>query len=299
MLEAEVAHQGADDLAAHRPVGKTVLGDHIQEPIAVDQLPFAIDHQHTVAVAVEGDAQIGVFLQDRSAQGLRVGGADIAVDIETVRIGTDADDLGAELLEDIGRRVVGRAIGAIDHDLETAKVHARRNGALAELDVAPVGVVDPLHLAERGRVDGAQRPLEFRLDCFFDVVRKLIAIGREELDAVVLIGVMRCGDDDTGRGAKGPCEIGHTGRGHRPEQPDVCPRRHQARLQGRLEHVARDPRIFSDQNLPAIPVALAEDPSRRPTELQDEVRSDHPLPDAPADPVRPEITTSRHTDLRA
>src|SRR3546814_3766313 len=56
-LEAEVAHQRAD----HRPVqataGLPVAGQHEQQAGAVADHPVAVDEQHPVAVAVEGDAQ--------------------------------------------------------------------------------------------------------------------------------------------------------------------------------------------------------------------------------------------------
>jgi hypothetical protein len=44
---------------------------------------------------------------------------------------------GAQFVEDAGRDVVGRAMGAIDHDLQAAQVEVVGEGALAELDVAP------------------------------------------------------------------------------------------------------------------------------------------------------------------
>jgi hypothetical protein len=44
-----------------RPGGAVapVAGQHVQQVVAVDRSPAVVDHQHAIAVAIEGDAEIG------------------------------------------------------------------------------------------------------------------------------------------------------------------------------------------------------------------------------------------------
>jgi hypothetical protein len=87
-------------------------------------------------------------------------------------------------------------VGGVDHDLQPLQRQIVAEGALAELDVAAAGVVEPARLAEIGRPDPARLVAERRLDPVLPVVGELLAACREELDAVVRIGVVRGADDD-------------------------------------------------------------------------------------------------------
>src|SRR5438034_1603029 len=58
--------------------------------------------------------------------------------------------------------------------------------ALAELEVAALGVVHALGLAQLRRAGDGERAVQERLDLALDGVGKLHAVGGEELDAVVL-----------------------------------------------------------------------------------------------------------------
>jgi hypothetical protein len=70
----------------------------------------------------------------------RRGGADAGVDVEAVRLGAELDHFGAQFVKHVRGDVVGGAVGAVDHDLQAAQVEFVREGALAEFDVAALGV---------------------------------------------------------------------------------------------------------------------------------------------------------------
>ena len=63
-------------------------------------------------------------------------GAEAVVDVEAVGRAADALHLGAQLVEHVGRHLVGRAMGRVDHQLQVAQGEVVGEGALAELDVA-------------------------------------------------------------------------------------------------------------------------------------------------------------------
>jgi hypothetical protein len=137
----------------------------------------------------------------------------------------------------------------------------------------------------------AQGQVDLGLDGQFHLVRELVAIGGEELDPVVLVGVVGGGDDDPGHGAEGAGQIGNPRRWHGPEQAHIQPGGHQARLQGRLKHVARDASILANQYLATAPPA--QDVPRGPAKFEYEVRANPSLAHSPTDTVGAEIP-ARH-----
>ncbi len=162
LLDGEVGHQRADD-ARHRSATGEPAGDqHVEQLVAVVEAPGAIDELQPVAVAVEGDAVVGAAGADRVDERLRRGRAEAVVDVEAVGTAADRGDLGAELVEDVGRDVVRRAVRGIDDDLQAAQRQLVAVGALAELDVAPAGVVETARAAELGGADPALLAVDAR-----------------------------------------------------------------------------------------------------------------------------------------
>ena len=52
-------------------------------------------------------------------------------------------------------------------------------------------------------------PLKTRFSiCVLDLVVELVAVGAEELDAVVVVGIVGGGDDDAGVGAQAAGDVG-------------------------------------------------------------------------------------------
>ncbi|MCY1412218.1 hypothetical protein D9M71_276180 [compost metagenome] len=288
-LQAQIAHQGADHSG---PFGQTIAlleigGNDVKQLVAIDHGAGMVDHQHPVAVAVEGDAHVGTLLEHRFLQRLHVGGADPGVDVETVRLRGDHRHLGAQLAEYAGRHLVGGAMGAVEHQLEAGEIGAGRHAALAELDVAAGRVVDPRRLAQLRRLDHAHRRIEQLLDHQLDLVRQLGSLAGEELDAVVVVRIVRGTDDDPGIGMEGAGQVGHRRGGHRTEQHHVGARGNQSGLQGRLEHVAGDPRVLADQYLA---VALAtERHAGGPAQPEHELGGDRKFADPSANAVGTKI----------
>ena len=69
----------------------------------------------TVGIAVQGNAVIRLRRMHSRNQGLRMGGADVVVDIHTVGRATDGAHLRAEFAQHGGGDLVGRAVGCIHH----------------------------------------------------------------------------------------------------------------------------------------------------------------------------------------
>ncbi len=80
-----------------------------------------VDDDQPVRVAVERDADVRPARDDCFLEQLRLGRSAVVVDVEAVGLHADRDDVGAELPQSVGRDMVGRAIRAIDDDLQAVE----------------------------------------------------------------------------------------------------------------------------------------------------------------------------------
>ena len=91
-------------------------------------------------------------------------------------------------------------------------------------------------------------------DFILDFVVELVAVGAEEFDAVVGVGIVRGGDDDAGVGAQAAGDVGDAGRRQRADEQHVHAHRKDAGGNGVFEHVAGKPRVLADDDFVAAAV---------------------------------------------
>ena len=126
-----------------------------------------------------------------------------------------------------------------------------REKILQKNDVAAMNVVDAVGFADE--IARRAKTLEFfreneTFDLGFHLVRKLVAIGRENLDAVVVIRIMRSRDHDPRIRAHALRDERHARRGKRADQNAVSAHRADSRSDRLLDHVARKARVFADDD---------------------------------------------------
>jgi len=102
-----------------------------------------------------------------------VGRAHAVVDVEAVWSVAHGDHFGAEFVEDVGRNVIGGAVGAVDENAQALEVRAEIDRRLAELDVAAGRIVKAAGLAEFGRRHAGAARVELVLDAELDGVGQL------------------------------------------------------------------------------------------------------------------------------
>jgi hypothetical protein len=74
----------------------------------------------------------------------------------------------------------------------------------------------------------------------------------EELDAVVVVGIVRGADDHAEIAAEAARHVGDAGRRQRPHQQHVHAGGDETGLERRFEHVAGDARVLADQHGAAL-----------------------------------------------
>src|SRR5205085_5674074 len=81
-FEAAVRHDRADDeLRVELPVLREVPGREGEDEVAVEDGAGAVDGHDAVAVTVEGEADVGLVLDDRPLEGGGSGGAAAEIDV--------------------------------------------------------------------------------------------------------------------------------------------------------------------------------------------------------------------------
>ena len=199
---AHIRRQDANPVLLHQPVEAEIRhhGDRYEldaelrrqdgeDLIPVHDLAHRVDREHPVAVAVERDSEVGSGVDDRPAQGGKVGRAAAFVDVRPVGIGADRGHLGPERRERLGRDPRVGAVCAVDHDSAAAEIGAETLDHVLEIAVG--GDVDAVD-----RAAARLWSVEQRLDLVLRAVGELVAVGVEELDAVVLGRVVRGRDHD-------------------------------------------------------------------------------------------------------
>jgi hypothetical protein len=115
------------------------------------------------------------------------------VDVEAIRLDADRNDLGAQLPERRWRDLVGGAIGAIEHDAQTAEIGIGRQRALGIFDVAGTGFFLAIGAADLAamRQQLGHVAIDEGLDFQLELIAELITIRTEQLDAVVIERIVR------------------------------------------------------------------------------------------------------------
>ena len=128
-----------------------------------------------------------------------------------------------------------------------------------------------LALVAWNMIDRAEIAVHQGLDLDFDLVRQLVAVRPEQLDAVVVERVVRGRDHHPEIGAQGPGQHGDRRGRHRPDQDDVHPHGDEARGERGFEHVARQAGVLADDDGMAV-IAAGEDAPRRHADAERDLR---------------------------
>ncbi len=277
------------------------VGDDGHQLVAVDDLALLVDDDDAVGVAVERDADVGAHFAHLGDQRLRLGRAALVVDVAAVRLDADLDDLGAQLPQRLGRHLVAGAVGAIDDDAQTVEAQVLRQRALGELDIALLRALNARGAADafgRGEQVGGVG-VDQLLDAPLGVVGQLVAVGIEQLDAVVVGRIVRGGDHHAEIGAQRARQHGDGGRRHRAEQEHVHADGGEARHQRRLEHVARQARVLADDHAMAVVASRLEDLAGGHADLQRHLGRHRRLVGETANTVSTEIPARHGSPLRS
>ena len=233
------------------------MGDHGHELVAIDDIALFIDDDDPVGISIERNADISAGFLDLFGHRFRRRRANLVIDIVAIGLDADGDDLRPQLPQRERGNLVGRTIGAIEHHAQPGQVDIGRQRALGIFDVAgarlflAIGPAD-LHAV---RQHMGQIAVDQPLDIGLHLVGKLVAIRAEQLDAVIVIGIVRRRDHHAQIRAQRTRQHGHGRRRHRPQKVDIHAHRGKSGGQRGLDHIAGAPRILADHHAIAVVTA--------------------------------------------
>ena len=148
------------------------MRNHREQLVAIDQVPAFIGQDDPIGVAIERDADVGAHFAHLAAQGFRRGRSAFLVDVESIRLDADRNNIGAQLPQRFRHHPIGRAVGAIDHHAQAVEAEIARQGALGEFNVAVMDAVDAPGAPETGALRQAlvEALIHELLDLLFDLV---------------------------------------------------------------------------------------------------------------------------------
>ena len=286
----QIGHQGAHRAGHGFIPGQAVCDHQIQQLIAIEQATTGVHDLQAIGIAIERNAVIGPVVLDRLHQRLGVGRAHAFVDVQAVGRAADGHHFGTQLMEHLGRDLVGGPVGGVHHNLQALEGQVVGEGALAKFDVATCRIVQTPGFAQRGRIHPDRVLKQGRFHGLLPGVRQFLALGAEELDAVVRKGVVARTDHHPQRSALRAGQISDGRSGHRAQQDDVDPGRVEARLQGAFQHVPRNAGVFADQHR-WVRLLRLQNTAHGMRQAQDEIGRDRALAHRAANAVCAEILT--------
>ena len=156
--------------------------------VAVHHGACAVHREHAVAVAVEREAHVVAAGRHGLYELLDMGRAAALVDVAAVGLGGHRLHIRAQAAEDLRRHAVGGPMGAVEQHAQPRQVE-RLEARLELAQVVSARAVELAHPAGRRRETLARKHRALHLA--LHRVGQLEAVGAEELDAVVLVRVVR------------------------------------------------------------------------------------------------------------
>jgi len=221
-FKAHVAHGGGDDgVVGEGGASFHGAGGDEEDGVSVDDVAEGVTEESAVGVSVEGDAEIEVAGTALDFSGDVFGVESAAGIVDVASVGRDVKGFGgdADAGEELGSDGGGGSVGAVDEDAkvgEAGGVHAGGEPGFVVGTQGGIAGKNVGHQAAGGGLVGGElvNVLEdLGLDPMLDLVGELHAVAAEELDAVVLPGIVRGGNDDAGGESVGAGEVGDAGSG--------------------------------------------------------------------------------------
>ncbi len=221
-FQAHVAHGGGDDgVVGEDAAGFHIAGGDEEDGVSVDDVAEGVAEEGAVGVAIEGDADVEVAGAALHLGGdvLRVQGSAAVVDVAAGGRGVQSFGRDADAGKKFGSDGAGGSVGAVDEDAERLELRGLYASGKPVFVVGAQGGIAGENAGHEAAfvvfvIDELVDVLEdFGFDFVFDLIGEFHAVAAEELDAVILPGIVGGRDDDSGGKAVGAGEIGYAGSG--------------------------------------------------------------------------------------
>ncbi len=204
--------------------------------VACDNIALFVNAKAAVCVAVVCEAHVQAIVDNEFLQMFDVRGAAVGIDIVPVRSVVDHVRLCAQSVKDTFRDRPGGAVGRVQTDLYVFKSEF---GKRYQVPYIPVPARDVVNGASD--VPCRQRHFELSVNIVLDLADglfvHLLALAVQELDAVVIVRVMRGGDHYSAIEVVNACDVRDGRCGGDVHDVRVRPGSHQPGAKRIFEHI--------------------------------------------------------------
>ena len=198
--ESQITHNGCHDgILLQSTLALHVVAYDCHDLVTIDDITVLIHSQQSVCVSIEGQTDIGLFIDHSGLQFFHMGGATVGIDIGTVRIVVDGHHAAAQFFQAFYGCIERGTLCTIHHDLQSGQIHIDRSHGMIDVLFSGIGTV--LDLADSGtdgKFDTGHIVTDQCLDLIFHGIGKLIAVTVKEFNTIELYRIVGCGDHNAG-----------------------------------------------------------------------------------------------------
>ena len=229
-----------------------------------DNVALLIHAQATISIAVISETNIQTLLHYKLLQALDMGRASIVVDVSAVGLCIDYIGVCAQRIKHRLGDVPARAVGTIQTNLHALEGVDTERDQVSHIAVTACHIVhraaDVFPVSKRQLRPVLIKHMEFAVNVVLyqqqSFLRHFFAIAVDQLDAVVVVGVVAGRDHDAAVEIIHPGDVGHRRRSSDVEQISICTRCRQASDQTVFEHIRTTTGVLADDNACRFVIAV-------------------------------------------
>ena len=254
LIKTEVRHNRGDNrIVDQRALFFHVFSTYIEDLVAIHQLALTVHCQAAIRISIISKSNIQMIFNHIFLQSPDVSGTAICIDIQTIRRVVDDMCLRAQCVEYVFRNRGSASVCTVQTYPHIFERPCCQGNQITDIAVASRRIVngasDRIAL---GKWNLAHLAIQIRLNLLDRLLLQFLAASVDDLDSVVIVWIVACGDHDTAVKLLCAYNIRYTRSGCHVKQIDICAGSGQSRYQRILKHIAAASRILADHNPAAI-----------------------------------------------
>ena len=200
--------------------------------VASDDITLLIHAQAAVSVTIEGKANVQALLHHELLQTLNMRRASIGVDVRAIRFVIYDIGISTQGIENALSDIPAGTIGAVQADLDTFEGIDTQRDQITHVTVASGHIIhsaaDMLTMSERQLRPVLVKYMELAIDVVLyqqqGLLRHFLAVAVDQLDAVIIVGIVAGRDHDATVKVIHTSNVSHRRRGRNVQQISICAR---------------------------------------------------------------------------
>ena len=254
LVQTEVGHDGGDNCIGQQLAALFhVFSVDVQNVVTCDHIALLIHTKTTVRIPIIGKTHVHSILHHIFLQSLNMGRTSIVVDVGAIRLGVDHVGFGAESIKNSLGNVPGASVGTVQRHLHAAEGIDTQRDQIPYVTVSSGNKVyctaDFFLLCKRDLLPFLPEDFQISIQIGFHkgngLLVHLLPVSVDQLDSIVEIWIMACGDHNTAVKFIHSCHISHRRCGRDMEKICIRTGSHQSANQCILKHIAGTAGILS------------------------------------------------------